>query len=145
MMAACGAMIAAAPTLPRLPARDAGNRRADAGEQGDDRRRLCDGELLAQALEMAAREMSGLVRKYADDLVRRLGIEQRAGIDEDVAAVHDKGVERAIAEHDDPDVLLGQSRGTQNRLCIVAQQLFDLGVADNRHAARRCCPARARA
>ena len=115
----------------------AGNSRADTGEQGHDRRRLCRCELLAQALEMAAREMSGLVRKYADDLVRGLGVEQRAGIDEDVAAVHDKGVERTVAENDDPDILLGQSRRTQNRLCIVAQQLFDLGVADNRHAARR--------
>ena len=59
----------------------------------DDRCGLRRGELLAQARQMAAGEMPGFVREHADDLVRRFGIEQRAGIDEDVAAVHDEGIE----------------------------------------------------
>ncbi len=50
---------------------------------------------------MAAGQVAGLVREHADDLVRRLGVEQRAGIDEDVAAVHDEGVEGAVVEDDD--------------------------------------------
>ena len=56
------------------------------------------GKLLAQARQMAAGEVAGLVRQHADDLVRRLGIEQRAGVDEDVAAVHHEGVEAAVVD-----------------------------------------------
>ena len=85
----------------------AGNRGADAGHQSDDRCRLRRRKLLAQTLQMTAREMPGFVREHADDFVRGLGIEQRTGVYEDVAAVHDKGVERAIAENDDAHVLLG--------------------------------------
>ena len=70
---------------------------------------------------MAARQMSGFVREHADDFVRGLGIEKRAGIHKDVAAVHDEGVERAVAENNDPHVLLGKSGGAQDRLGIVAQ------------------------
>ena len=66
------------------------------------------GELLAQLRQMAAGDVAGLVREHADDLVRRLGFEQRAGIDEDVPAVHDEGVEGAVVDDDDLDVLLGR-------------------------------------
>ena len=69
------------------------------------------GELLAQLRQMAAGDMAGLVREHADDLVRRLGIDQRAGIDEDVAAVDDEGVEGAVVDDDDVDVLLGEAGG----------------------------------
>ena len=65
---------------------------------------------------MAARKVSGLVREHADDLVRRLGIEKCAGIDEDVPAIHDKGVERAVVEDDDSHVLFCKSGDPQNRL-----------------------------
>ena len=52
-------------------------------------------QLLAQLCQMAAGDMAGLVREHADDLVRRLRFHQRAGIDEDAAAVDDEGVEAA--------------------------------------------------
>ena len=116
----------------------AGNRRADAERAGPRSMPSArDASCSRRRWQMAAGEMAGLVREHADDLVRGLGVEQRAGIDEDVAAVHDKGVERAVAENDDPDVLLGKPGGAQDRLRVVAQQLLDFGVADNRHAARR--------
>ena len=70
---------------------------------------------------MTAGEVPGLVREHADDLVRRLGFEQRAGIDEDVAAVHDEGVEGTVVEDDDLDVLLGEAGGAQDRRGVVAQ------------------------
>ena len=91
---------------------------------------VCATQLLTQALEMPARKMSGFVREHADDFVRRLGVEQRASINEDVTAIHHEGIERAIAEHDDPDVLLGKSGGVQDGLRIVAQTAVDLGVAN---------------
>ncbi len=114
-----------------------GDHRADAEQQGDDRLRLRGGQLLAQARKMAAGDMAGLVGQHADDLVRRLRLHQRAGIDEDAPPVHHEGVEGALVDDDDLDVLLRQSGGAQDRLGIVAQQLLDLGVADDRHAARR--------
>ena len=63
-------------------------------------------ELLAQPRQMAAGDVAGLVRQHADDLVRRLRVDQRAGIDEDAAAVSDEGIEGAVVDDDDLDVLL---------------------------------------
>ena len=92
-------------------------------------------ELLAQARQMAAGDVAGFVREHADDLVRRLRVHQRAGIDEDAPAVRHEGVERAVVDDDDLDVLLREAGGAQDRLGVVAQQLLDLGVADDRRAA----------
>ena len=63
-----------------------------------------------------------------------LRLHQRAGIDEDAAAVGDEGVEGAVVDDDDLDVLLFQAGGAQDRRGVVAQQLLDLGVADQRRA-----------
>ena len=93
------------------------------------------GQLLAQSRQMSAGDVAGLVREHADDLVRRLRFHQRAGVDEDAAAVGDEGVERAVVDDDDLDVLLGEPGGAQDRLGVFAQQLLDLGVADDRQAA----------
>ena len=61
-----------------------------------------------------------------------------------------KALKRAVVDDDDLDVLLGEAGGAQDRLGVVAQQLLDLGVADDRQAAagfalgaRRCPPAAA--
>lgn len=64
--------------------------------------------------------MSGFVGEDTNDFVWRFGIEKGARIDEDVPAVHDEGVKRAITKHHDPHVLFGQSGGTQNGLRVVA-------------------------
>ena len=77
----------------------------------DDRGGLRVGELLAQPRQVAARHMAGLVRQHADDLVRRLAIVQRADIDEDAPAVHHEGVERAVVDQHDLDVLLREAGG----------------------------------
>jgi len=92
--------------------------------------------LFSQALKMAAGKVSGFVREDADDLVRRLCIEQCARVNENVPTVHDEGVERTVAENHNAHVLLGQSGGPQDRLCVVAQELFDFGITNQRHATR---------
>ena len=125
------------PTSP--PLRAAATMRADAEQHGDDRRGLRLRELLAQPRQMAAGDVAGLVREHADDLVRRLGVDQRAGVDEDAPAVHHEGVERAVVDDDDLDVLLREAGGAQDRLRVVAQQLLDLGVADDRQPGGRLC------
>ena len=86
---------------------------------------------------MAAGHVTGFMREHADDFVGRFRVEQRAGIDEDVAAVHYEGVERTVVEDDHAHVLFGQVGGLENRLRVVAHQLLDLGIADDRHAAGR--------
>ncbi len=67
----------------------------------------------------------------------RLRLHQRAGVDEDALAVRDEGVERAVVDDDHLDVLLRQPGGLQQRLGIFAQQLLDLGVANERQPALR--------
>ena len=93
-------------------------------------------EFLAHSRQVAARDMTGFVREHADDLVRRRRLHDRAGVHEDAPAVHHEGVERAVVDDDDPDVLLAEARAAQDRLRIVAQKLLDLGVANERHPAR---------
>jgi hypothetical protein len=82
---------------------------ANAGQQGDDSRGLCRRKLFSQALEMAARKVSRLVREHAYDFVRGLGVKQRAGIDEDMPPVHDERVKRTVAQDHHPHILLGKS------------------------------------
>jgi hypothetical protein len=79
---------------------------------------------------MAAGEVAGLVREHADDLVRRLRLHDRAGIDEDAAAVGNERVEADLVDDHHLDVLLLQTRGAQDRPRVVAQELFGLGVTD---------------
>ena len=86
---------------------------------------------------MTAGEVAGLVREHADDLVRRLRLQDRAGIDEDAAAVSDEGVEADIVDDHHLDVLLLEACGAQDRAGVVAQQLLGLGVTDQRDAALR--------
>ena len=104
---------------------------------------VCAGRVFHASAQMSAGQMAGFVRKHADHFVRRLGVEQCAGIDENVAAVHHKGIEGAVVEHDDLDVLLRKTGGLEDRRCVIAHQLLDLGVADQRQAARRLSCARA--
>ena len=81
---------------------------------------------------MAAGNVPGLVREHADDLIRRFRVHQRAAVDEDAAAVGDESVERAVVDDDDLNILLGEARAAQDRLRVFPQQLFRLGVADDR-------------
>ncbi len=136
---ACGACSAAMPAWPAycwLPLREAATIAPTPSSSAMIDCVVALRDLLAQARQMAAGDVAGLVREHADDLVRRLRVHQRAGIDEDAAAVGDEGVEGAVVDDDDLDVLLGEPGGLQNRLRVFAQQLLDLGVADDRRALR---------
>ncbi len=77
---------------------------------------------------MAAGDVAGLVRDHADDLVRRLGLQQRARVDEHAAA-GDEGVEARIVDQDDVDARFRQAGGLEDRPRVVAHQRLDLGVA----------------
>ena len=73
-----------------------GDHGAGAEDHRDDRLRSWPARnLLAQARQVPAGDVAGLVREHADHLVRRVRLHQRAGIDEDAPAVGDERVERA--------------------------------------------------
>ena len=135
-MTACGALIAAAPTLAEtavaVAAPGAGHDRAGAEQHGDDHLGLRLRDLLAHLGEMAARQMAGFVREHPDDLVGGIRFHQRAVVHEDAAAIGDEGVETGLVDDDDLDVLLFHARGTQDRPCVIAEQLLDFGVAQQR-------------
>ncbi|KIU01686.1 hypothetical protein QU38_00350, partial [Staphylococcus aureus] len=67
------------------PATRARGERADAEQHRNDHLGLCLRQLLAHLGQMAAGEMARLMRQHADDLVRRLRLQQHAVIDEDAA------------------------------------------------------------
>ena len=83
---------------------------------------------------MAAGQMAGFVRQHSDDLVRGLRLHQRAVIHENAAAIRDEGVESAVIDDDDLDVLFFEAGGTQDRPGVLAQQLLGFGVAEHRRA-----------
>ena len=55
-----------------------------------------------------------------------------------------KALNDAVVDDGDLNVLLGEARGAQDRLGVVAQQLLDLGVANDRKAGRQALRARGR-
>ncbi len=87
--------------------------------------------------------MARFMREHAYDLIRALGLQDEAGIDEDVftfggqRALRRKGVKGRVAV----DVELHGRRidagGFQERLLIAVERPFDLGVADDADALRR--------
>ncbi len=108
--------------------------RAGAEQHGNDHLRLGLRHLLAHLGEMSAGKVAGFMRHHADDLVRRLRLQDRAVVHEDAAAVGNEGVEDALVDDHHLDVLLFQTGGAQDRAGIFAQQLFGLGVAEHRRA-----------
>ncbi len=91
-------------------------------------------QLLAQAHQMPAGDVAALVREDADDLVGSFGVDERAGVHEDVLAVGHESIERARADQHDLDRASAQAGCLGDRLQIVAHELFDLGIADKRRA-----------
>ena len=89
----------------------------------------CD-NLRAEPGEMAAGDMAALMRDDADHLVRRLGVHQRAGMDEHIVPVDDEGVEAPVVDDVDLDALRAEAGGVEDRLGVSADQRFGLGVAD---------------
>ena len=108
-------------------------RHAGDAEQADHRTdRLRPRDLVAEIFEVPAGQMAGLVRDDADHLVRRFRIEQRAGVHHHAPAAGDEGIELAILHKHDLGVARADAGGAEDRRGIVAEQRFDLGVADDR-------------
>ncbi len=79
---------------------------------------------------MAASQVARLVGDNADDLVRRLRLQQRAGVDED-APPRDEGVEARVIDQDDFNAGFGQTGGLEDGPGVVAYQRLDLSVAND--------------
>ena len=93
-------------------------------------RRLRARHLRAQPGEMAAGDMTALMRDDADHLIGVLGLHQRAGMHEHIVAVDDEGVEVFVVDDVDADSLRAEACGGEDRLGVDPDQRFGLGVAD---------------
>ena len=85
---------------------------------------------LAHAREVAAGDVTGLVREHADHLVWRLRLHEQAGIDEDALAAGDERVDAGIVDQIDLDRPWIEAGGLEDRLRVEPHQAFDFGVAD---------------
>ena len=92
---------------------------------------------LPHARQMPAGDMAGLMGENADHLIRRLGLGQKPGMDEDALAAGDEGVDARIVDQIDVHRAGIETGRLEDRLGIEPHQAFDLGVADERGAACR--------
>ncbi len=88
-------------------------------------------ELRAEPREMPADDVAAFMGDDADHLVWRLGLHQRAGMDEHIVPVDDEGVEAAVVDDVNFDGLRAQPRSVEDRLGVGADQSLGLGIADH--------------
>ena len=74
--------------------------------------------------------MAALVRDHADDLIWRLCVHQRTGIDEHIVPVIDESVESPVIDDLYVDSLRGEAGGVEDWLSVDPNERFGLGVAD---------------
>ena len=86
--------------------------------------------LLLHACKMAARDVAGLVRHYADQLIGRLGAHDQAGVDEDALAARHEGIERVVLDDHDLDRAGVEAGRLPDRRHEGPDGILDLGVAD---------------
>jgi hypothetical protein len=130
--------VPALPASRAIAARDrAADEQADAEDGDQQALGLVAGDAPPERGHMAAGDVSRLVGDDADHLVGGLGLHQRAGIDVDVTAVDDEGVETLVPDDAHRNVLRAQPRRLEDRARVVLEEILDLGVADEGDALRR--------
>ena len=86
--------------------------------------------LLLHAHQMPAGDMAAFMRHDADQLVRRLGPHDQAGVDEDALATRHESVERVVLDDHDLDAVGIEAGRPPDRHGERADGVLDLGVAD---------------
>ena len=89
-----------------------------------------------RANQVAAGDVADLVREHADDLAGVLGGGQHAARQEKIGAAGDEGVDVGVVDDVQPDRVFAEARSLQQWRGIGPDGIFDLGVADQRHALR---------
>ena len=87
---------------------------------------------LLQADKMPAGDMAGFVGDDADQLAGPLGANQKTGIDEQVHPAGHEGVDLVALQQKDMNRGGIEPGHLEDRRGVLAQRLFDLGVADDR-------------
>ena len=87
-------------------------------------------ELVVHARKMAAGDVARLMRQHADHLVRRLGLLQQPGMDEDALAFRHEGVDGRAVDQIHMDRAGGETRHPEDVAGVNPQQPLDFGVAD---------------
>ena len=100
------------------------------------RARLVLGDASAQSRHVAAGDVARFVGEDADHLVRRIGLHERAGVHEDVAAVDDEGVEGIVVDDAHRDAAGAEPGSLEDLLRVVVEERLDFRIADERQALR---------
>lgn len=108
----------------------AGDHRRAAENAGDRPDHAGARDLVAQVLQMPAREVAGLVGDDADELVGVAGGQHGASVDHHAPAARHEGVEFAVLEDDYLGAARADAGRPEHRFRVVAQERFDLCVAD---------------
>jgi hypothetical protein len=107
----------------------------DADRHGEQHRHHGRAHPLGRAHQVAVLDMARLMRHHAGDLIGRIELHQKTGVDEHVLAFGDEGVNRRIVD----DVEMHRRRieigGEKDGIEIAAQHALDFRVADQRHTA----------
>ena len=93
-------------------------------------------ERFVGAGQMTAGDMAGFVRDHPDQLVRRVGRDQQAGVNEDFLSAGDERVQRRRLHDQDFYGVRVDARGLEQWRAVDADGSFDFRIPDHREAAR---------
>jgi hypothetical protein len=79
--------------------------------------------------------VAGLVRDHAHHLERIPAAHQQAGIDENVHSAGDEGVQAGVVDQIDRDRRGIEPRGVEQWRGVDSDDMFDLRIAEQAHAA----------
>ena len=113
-----------------------GDPRGSPQDHGDDSLGHGAGHAVAHSRQMATGNMAGFVGDDADHLAGMRGPDQQSRIHEQVEAVGDESVQRAVIDQVHADRRRVEPRRREKWRCIDADGIFDLGVADEADALR---------
>lgn len=111
-------------------ARPAGDGGGGTQRHGDDRGRGRVAERVLGPRQVAADDVTGLVGDHADHLIGVGRRHQEAGVEEDALAAGDKGVDPRIVDEVNVDRLGIEAARAEKWRSVGADDIFDLGVAD---------------
>ncbi|MDH3581731.1 MAG: hypothetical protein OEM91_14035 [Hyphomicrobiales bacterium] len=86
----------------------------------------------AQGREVATGDMSGFMGNDTDDLIGRITLHNRAGVDVNVSAIDDEGIENPTSDYSDRHASAAKPRRLEDRPGIVTQKAFYLSIANER-------------
>ena len=92
------------------------------------------------AAEVPAGDVAGLVGDHPGELVGTVGLQDQAGVDEQVLPARHERVQHRVVDDVDVDRFRIEPGGGEDRVGDAADRGLDLGIADQAHGVRRRRP-----